>query len=384
MHFTFRARLAAVTIAIGALGATACGSRDDNGGPASAGATAATTTSTSAASGASAAVRPFLRPPTKLVVTDPLSKTPPKKKGVFLSNGIEIAQQISAGMRAASEALGWRYSTLTVDQNNPSTIPSAMLAAINNGADVVFVSATPVEVYKPALAEAKKHGTVIVDVASGNPPTDGVAALVNNASQNGPMWGKMAATGILADAEKAGQTAKILLATVPAFDTILGPTGQAAKATVAKLCSECSIDTLGIDAARVFTGKAPSDIVSYIQRHPDVNYILQDSSLTDQGLTAALKSAGLDKVKVYGVAPLRAQAAAVKSGDEAGWVVDPLQVEGWMSVDAAARAFTGDDPGVYDRQAIPSYLLTPDNSDGPLEVPTDYADQFKAMWKLND
>jgi hypothetical protein len=65
-------------------------------------------------------------------------------------------------------------------------------------------------------------------------------------------------------------------------------------------------------------------------------------------------------------------------------VVDPLQVEGWMSVDAAARAFTGDDPGVYDRQAIPSYLLTPDNSDGPLEVPTDYADQFKAMWKLND
>ena len=87
--------------------------------------------------------------------------------------------------------------------------------------------------------------------------------------------------------------AKIALVTSPIFATILGATDAAAKVTVAKDCRSCSFDTLDIPPNDLFAGKAPASVVSYLQSHQDVNYILQDSSLTDPGLVPALKAAGL-------------------------------------------------------------------------------------------
>jgi ribose transport system substrate-binding protein len=370
------AGLAAATI-----GLAACGS--SNSTSPSTDSAGTTASSSSQPRPATKALQSYLKPPTVLLVSTPLSKRPPQGKNVvFLSNGIEIAQQIGAGMKAAADALGWNYKTLSVDQNNPATVTSSMLAAINGGADAVFVSATPSAVFKSALPVAKAKGTSVIDVASGNPP-QGLTSLVNNAKNNGPVWGKVLALGALADAEKAHESAKMVLVTSPIFQTILGPTDAAAKATVSQVCPKCSFDVLPIAPNRLFTGNAPSDVVSYLQAHPDVKYVLQDSSLTDQGLVPALKGAGLSGIKIYGVAPLKPQVAGVQAGDEQGWVVDPLQVEGWMAVDAAARATTGDDPKVYDSQGIPSYLLTKANASDPVEVPADYANQFKKMWKLN-
>jgi ABC-type sugar transport system substrate-binding protein len=331
----------------------------------------------------SSKLAPFLTPPTTLTVTGPLSETPPQgKKVVLLSNGIEIVQETGAGIKAAADALGWSFSTITYDQANPATINSSMLAAIGQGADVVMLTATDVSIYSNALAEAKKQGTVVIDISSGNKPTDGVTALVNNAANNGPVWGKIAALGILADAAKAGTDPNIAIVTTPVFETILGPTDTAAEETVKAECPGCSVGSIPIPPNDVFAGKTPADVVSYLQRHPDVNYLLLGASLFDEGLAPALKAAGLDKVKIFGVAPLDGQLNAVADGEEGGWVADPLNVLGWMAVDAAARSFTGDDPTVYNSVGIPTFLITKDTAGTGLQVPTDYQDQFKALWGL--
>lgn len=380
MRTTRQAQLiASALIVLTAVAVSACGSSSQSSSTATTSAQQAAATSTTAATTSLASA--YLTAPTKLVVTEPLTRRPPHEKAVFLSNGIEIAQQISAGMKAASTALGWSYSTLAVNQNNPATVESSMLSAINSGANVVFVSATPSAVFKPALAAARQHGTAIIDVASGNAPTNGVTALVNNARANGPEWGKLLALGALADASQRKSTAKIVLVTSPVFATILGATDAVATATVQAHCSNCSFSTLDIPPDDLFAGKAPADIVSYLQAHPDTNYILQDSSLTDPGLTAALKAAGLTP-RIFGVAPLAPQVQEVASGQEAGWVIDPLQVEGWMAVDAAARHFTGGNPTLYNTQGIPSYLLVKSNTSGPTEVPVGYEQQFMQMWHV--
>jgi ABC-type sugar transport system substrate-binding protein len=333
--------------------------------------------------GVKAELAKYLEPPTSLVVDTPLSKTPPQgKKVVLLSNGIEIVQQTGAGIKAAAEALGWSFSTLTYDQNNPATINSSMLAAIGKGADVVMLTATDTSIYSNALKEARKKGTAIIDISSGNKPTDGVTALVNNASQNGPVWGKIAALGILADAAKAGTVPNVGIVTTPVFQTILGPTDDAASAAVKANCSSCGVDSIQVSPNDVFGGKTPAAVVSYLQRHPKVNYLLLGASIFDQGLQPALKAAGLDKIKIFGAAPLDAQLKAVAAGQEGGWVADPLNVLGWMAVDAAARSFTGDDPTVYNKVGIPTYLITKANSSTGLQVPVDYQDQFKKMWGL--
>jgi ABC-type sugar transport system substrate-binding protein len=379
-RWTYLSGLAAAGLAT--IGLAACGSTASTATSASAAGTNSTDAKTTSGSAAAAAVAPFLAPPTKLLVTRPLKRRPPVEKAVFLSNGIAITQQLDSGAKAAAAALGWQYSTVSVNQNNPATIPSAMLSAINGGAHVVFVSGTAVAVFKPALAVARQKGTVVIDIASGNPPTPGITAFVNNASQDGPEWGKMVGLGILADAAQNAKTANVLLVTAPVFATILGSTDQAAKQTISSRCPSCSVSTLEISPNDLFGGKAPQDVVSYLQTHPSINYILEDSSLTDPGLTEALKAAGMSGTKVFGVAPVQPQIAAVAAGQETGWVIDPLQVMGWMAVDAAARAVTGSDPTLYNAQGMPSYLLTKANASDPTEVPTDYQQQFKEMWHV--
>ena len=123
--------------------------------------------------------------------------------------------------------------------------------------------------------------------------------------------------------------------TAPIFDTILGPTNKAVEDTVNKNCSDCSVDTVSIPANDLFAGKSSADIVSFLQRSPDVNYLMVAASLMDEGLRSALQAAGLDKVKIFGVAPLEAQVKAVAGGQESGWVADPLNV---MAMDDLRRA----------------------------------------------
>lgn len=377
MHNGVPRRLVAAALSITALGVAACGSSSSSD-------KSSTTKSSGSGAKATAAqhqLAPYLKPPTQLTVTTPLSKKPPTGKSVyFVTNGAPISNENGKGVAAAAKALGWKFKTISVDQNNPSTIASGMLSAINAGADVVFIGATPTAEYKSVLPAAKAKGTLIIDNASGNAPVPGVTAYINNAPASGPAWGKLAALVALANAEKAGTTLHGVIPTSPGFATILGPADATIKATIAEKCPKCTVDTLNIGLGQVFSGKGPAAVVSYLQGHPEVNYILEDASLIDQGLTQALKAASLDKVKVIGITPLGPQVEALKSGAEEAWVAISLQVQGWMMIDAAARKFVGDDPTVYNKVAAPSYVITKDDPNKPIDVPADYAAQFKKMW----
>jgi ABC-type sugar transport system substrate-binding protein len=331
----------------------------------------------------SAALAAYSKLPTNLVVASALSRHPPKEKDVYLNNGVGIAQEIGTGLQAASSALNWSYSTLSVNQNNPATITSAMLEAINHGANAVFLTATPVAVYKPALSVAKQKGVAIIDIASGNPPTSGITALINNSSRNGTQFGAPMALAAIQAAAKAGTTANIVLVTSPIFQTILGSTVTGAQRAVAKYCPKCTFNVLNIAANDLFSGQTPANVVSYLQGHPNTNTILEASSLTDPGLTAALSGAGLSKIRIYGGAALQPQIAEIKAGTETGWVIVPFQLEGWMAVDAAARAFTKGNPKVYDTVSIPSFLMTKANVSKRSEFPANYQATFRRMWHVS-
>ena len=354
---------------------------------------ASSNSSSSATSSATAAAHtspmqkllmPYLKPPTTLSVSTPLSKRPPAGKSIYyLNQGITIAQENGLGVQAASEALGWNYHSLAVNAGNPSTIVSGMLSAINAGANVVVINATPTVIYKSALATAEAHGTLIIDASSGNTPIPGVTAYVNRAVPNGLTFGRMEALEALASAAQAGKTAHVLIATSPAFATILGPIDVAIGSTITKYCRNCTVQTLNVGYGQIAAGAGPAAVVSYLQSHPDVNYVLQDANFLDQGLPQALKAAGLSGVKIIGDGALAPQLDELKAGTEEAWVDVPLQVEGWMEVDAAARALVGDDAAVYNNAEMPSYLLTQADPTAAAEVPVDYAELFKKMWHVS-
>jgi ABC-type sugar transport system substrate-binding protein len=385
-----RSRYAIAVIVATALAAAGCSSSGGSKPAASgtSGSSAAATTSAASATKAQAALAPYLKAPTALTVTTPLSARPPTGKTVyFLSDGIPISQQISTGIQGASAVLGWNSKVITWNPSNPASINSAMLTAVNAGADAIVFPATDAAALSGGLAAAAQKGVIVIGDATGNPAgTAGITAEVNSALTAGVTWGKLIGLGIAADAEKAGQTAHVVNVTAPVYATVLKPTDDSEAATLKTYCAQCTFNTLDISAQDLFAGKTPQLVVSYLQSHPDTTAIsVRATGLLQPGLTTALKAAGMSKIKVYGDVPLAPQLAELKAGTAAGYAVDPLAVTGWMCVDAIARQLVDKDGAVYTTADTPQWWLTQSTDFDPSAVPLiplDYEAQFKKMWDI--
>lgn len=329
-----------------------------------------------------AAVAPYLKAPTTLPVTAPLRSRPPAGKTIyFLSEGLAVEQATAAGLREATAALGWTLKMLQVNPSNPSTYNSAMLTAVNAGATAVAVDAVPTEFYRQALAVAHKAGVFVVDAASGNAAVAGVLQ-VQHSSVAGPVWGQVEALGALADAAKSGHDLNLLQVWISAYATISGPINDGAKTTMAKYCPSCTYALLDVPLSDLAAGKVPSDIVSYLQKHPKVNTLGFPFDSLEIGVRQALDHAGLNKMKIYGVEPQAAQFAELRSGKSDGWAIAASNAQGWMIVDAVARELETPGGGaVYATHPAPTMLATGDDNP-PTDVPVNYQSQFKRLWHV--
>jgi ABC-type sugar transport system substrate-binding protein len=338
---------------------------------------------------AQSALSQYLSPAISLSVGTQLSKRPPATEKIYyLASGDLINQQILAGVKAADSKLGWQTTVLTYNFANPATENSAILSAVNAGANAIIFAASNAASLTQGLQAAKQHGVIVISDAGGNPPgTPGVTANVNSAYTSGVTWGKLVGLGIAADAAKAGKPAHVAEITAPVFANILKPIDDEVKATVAKYCTGCTYDIVNISAPDVFAGKVPSDVVSYLQAHPDVS-ALSFSAAGDMqiGMSAALKAAGMSSVSIYGVAPEEPQLQELKSGTARGYAIDPLLVTGWMCVDAVARQLVDHNASLYDTAGSPTWYVTPQSSfdaANPPQVPADYQAQFARIWHLS-
>lgn len=386
-----RSRYAVALTLVAGLAIAGCSSSGGSGDAAtgSAGSPPGTNAPDAPATSAQAALAPYLKPPTALTVTKALSARPPANKTVtFLSDGIPISQQIYAGIQGATAVLGWKAKVLTWNPSNPSSINSALLSAVNDGADAVVFPATDAVALSSGLKAAAQKGVIVIGDATGNPAdTPGITAEVNSALTAGVTWGKLIGLGIAADAEKSGKPAHVVNVTAPVYATVLKPTDDSVAATLHTYCPKCTFDNLNISAQDLFAGNTPRLVVSYLQSHPDTTAIsVRATGLLQPGLTTALKTAGMSKIKLYGDVPLAPQLAELKSGQAAGYPVDPLTVTGWMCVDAIARQLVDKDGAAYTSADTPQWWLTQDTdfapSAGPPQIPSDYEAQFKTMWHI--
>src|ERR1700712_604734 len=200
--------LTLATLTVGLLTLSACS-----------GTSASTAPATSGTSGNSAqtALAPYLTPATQLPVTTPLSAKPPTGKSVyFLSDGTPIRQDISTGISSATDVLGWKTTVLTYDISNPVSINSAMLSAVNAGADAIVFAAVDAAAITEGLKAAQDKGIIVIGDATGNAlGTAGITAEVNSAGTAGADWGKLIGLGIAADSERSGQAAHVVEVTAP-------------------------------------------------------------------------------------------------------------------------------------------------------------------------
>ncbi|MGY1815835.1 sugar ABC transporter substrate-binding protein [Blastococcus sp. SYSU D00820] len=359
--------------------------RDAGGGDGGGAAVASGDLSTPALQEAAERVEAALEEPTEVGVTEPLSRTPDEGKNItFLQCGVGVCQQIGDELDDAAALLGWNMTY--VDQG---TTPEQIVAAWDRALtadprpDAILTSGVPSVVFQRQLDQAREAGIPVVDWASANEPgTPGIIFDINPVEDN-ETRGRLLAD--YAAVQTDGDLNSIFIQ-VPDFPTLVAEE-EAYTAQLEEVCPDtCTTETLDFPATDIGT-RVPSAIVSHLQTHPEVNYIVLSFDDMGTGVIEALRAAGLDQqVTIIGQASNQTAAQSIAEGT--GQVATIPQGVGQMAykaLDVLARHFNGDSLDADRENLLPIWIQTRDTIGDPNDLwkgPEGYADQFAALWQV--
>jgi ribose transport system substrate-binding protein len=363
------------------LAISACSSSSDGSGGSASGSGGGSTSAEGVAA-AKTAVADWLKAPTTIPLTEPLKSKPPTAKTfVWMKCDVNQCVDMGAGMKAATEALGWNYMELNFQNGNPATLVTAMNKALQYHPVAVGVSGLPREVWQSVIPAYKAAGVAIVTGFVG--PTkydDTVIGQVGAVSDFG-LYGKMLGSWIVADSKGSGH---ILLQTVSGF-AILKSFSDELNAVISKDCPACKITTLDNTIPQISEGRVVPTIVSALQRDRSIKYVAAGNGPFVEALPAALAAAGLDDVKITAAAGDVKNLTDIQTGKLAAATGLALQYSGWLMLDIVLRHLEGTSFDPDGDGGLPAQLLTNDQDfaiSNSYDQPADYADQFKKLWQL--
>ncbi|HEY5422270.1 MAG TPA: substrate-binding domain-containing protein [Ilumatobacteraceae bacterium] len=358
----FRPLLA--VLACGVIVATACGS-DSNSSSTTAAATATTAASTAttaaasattAASGGTAAasettaaaggdgvaaakavVEQYSKADAGIGVTIPLTGKPEKKTFAWMECDVPTcASYLTPGIKDATAALGWDLKIIPMKSTDPGP---AIQQAIDAGVDYISLTGVPVAAFQAQADAAKAKGIPILSCFATDAPSEESNILMQCGDESFvKKTGPIMADWAIADSNGA---ANVLIVTIRDFPVLVSEE-DAYKAELAKNCPDCKVDTLNVTLDDLIGGKVPAAVASKLQTDSGINYVFNTFGDLPAGLTAALKSAGLDKqVTVYGQDFSKFDLDEIVAGTMGSWSADPKGYAGWLMVDAAARLSLG-------------------------------------------
>lgn len=292
------------------------------------------------------------------LVVEPLSAKPPTGKSVDIINcAVPVCGLYTKAAEEAAAALGWTTKVLTT-QFTPESYTATWTSVVQDKPDVLVVAAVlPSTLVQDQVAALHAAGTIILPYAGdapAGPDTPYLYAAGGEAeqAQQGVVQGLIA----IADAQESPD---VLFLNVPSTPSA-PPTGVALKEIVEEAGG--SYDELAMNTEDIGTS-APGRVVSYLQSHPDVKYVMLPWDDWISGLPQALQSAGLTDVKIIGTAANETSVDVVESGQIFRSVVHPTAQNAWWMIDAAVRQMVGD-PIADPNPPGPVAVVEPDNLDG--------------------
>lgn len=302
--------------------------------------------------------------------------TVPKNKTIsFMTCPLAICTQVGEGVKEAATVLGWRVRTIP-NNLTPAGYKQAWQQIAQNPGDGVMTTA-------PILPDSAVSGLIdkanapYVAVTSPSGP-EGKKVAVIASREAVKRDGELEANWVIQD---AGKPVKSLFVYDP---TIAGITSawDGYQAAMAKNCPKCSFDLLKISSAKVGPALA-QEVVSELQRKPDVGYVVFGLGDFATGVPAAIKAAGLsDKAKLVVRGATPPNLTDVKGGGIAAAFTAEIYESGWRAVDKLVRALADkpiDDPMPFGK----SRLLTKENLPADISKSftiSGYQDGFEKAW----
>jgi ribose transport system substrate-binding protein len=365
-------------LALIALLGAACGSSSKTAKPNT------DSSSTSAPAKAPLQIDKYLNPPADVGVTVPLSAKPPSGKTVaWVGLGTGTTPLTGDGVKAAAEALGWKFINITSDPS-PDKQVAAFEQAVQQRPDVIFHVGGDPDTMGAAYDAAKSAGIPVIEANSPAKATgkngNGILSIVNDADGLG-LGGTLAAEWIAKDA--AGAPVDVAYVTFPAF-TAFTPQYEKFSSRLAELCAGCHVKKLEAQVADIAT-KVPGQVVSALQEDTSIKYVVYAFGAASIGVNQAITAAGL-KVTEVGYNPGPDNLNALKQGASGMWLAQDATILGWLLVDQYARSLLGDKL-TGTGSGVPMQAFTKANIPASLDpakpslVPN-YQQAFRALWHL--
>lgn len=277
------------------------------------------------------------------------------------------------------ERLGWEQDLRIYDiTKGPQEYVRQFRNALQGDPDyILLVAIFPPEVIAAELEQAKAAGIPVV-AWTGN-ASDGWAGCYTCAPTLNKS-GALQADAALAD---AGEKTSMVVLTDPLVIPFQQVT-EGAIAEVEKNGDGSTVETLELPLAKVGPANA-SATISYLQRNPEVEYVLANAAPLLAGLPEQLASTGLaDRVKIIGGSAQASDIAALKAGQEIAATASENEMSIWRAADLMARLEAGEDPPQSLRVPVGwQRIFTPDSAQDLPEVAPqlpDFKDVFAKAW----
>jgi ribose transport system substrate-binding protein len=379
------ARLFAALIAAFAIVLTvaACGSSDDDGGGSatSGGGGAATTAAESSLPAeVTDAVREFTTRPTSIGIDEPVrGRIPAGKEIYYIQCGSPVCATNGEYLKAAAETVGWKVKPVNAGVT-PESVKAAWEQAVRAKPDGVVASGFPRTMMNPELEALEQARVPVVDISVTDPPGRGISAVFAG-TPDYVAAGERLAKYALVDA--GGKDIKAMIVGVAAYPTVQ-LIGRSFGETIQRYCDSCSVDELDVPATSI-GNDLPTRISTYLQAHPDVNWVVNGFADMSVGVPAALKSAGVgEDVKFIGINNNPTTAGYLKAGQS----IVAEHIYGypelmWRAVDFLIRSVNGESTDPSTAQTYPHWVVTKDTIPSTTdEFPTvvDYREQYEKLW----
>ncbi|MDO8186823.1 substrate-binding domain-containing protein [Conexibacter sp. JD483] len=360
----------------------ACGSSDDDGGGDGAGTSGAATAPADSGLPAEVtdAVREFTTRPTSIGIDAPIEREIPTGKEIYyIQCGSPVCATNGEYLRAAADAVGWKVKAIKAGVT-PESVKAAWGQAAQDKPDGVVASGFPRTMMNPELAELEAARVPVVDISVTDPPGRGISAVFAG-TPDYVAAGERLAKYALVDA--GGKDIKAMIVGVAAYPTVQ-LLGRSFGETIERYCDSCSVDELDVPATSI-GNDLPTRISTYLQAHPDVNWVVNGFADMSVGVPAALQSAGVgDGVKFVGINNNPTTAGYLKAGQS----VVAEHIYGypelmWRAVDFLIRSVNGESTDPSTAQTYPHWVVTKDTIPSTTdEFPTveDYRAQYERLW----
>jgi ribose transport system substrate-binding protein len=320
---------------------------------------------------AKAAIEPFMKPPTDIKQTTPLSGPVPKDKlYVFLQCELPQCVEIGNGAIEAAKAIGWKTKIINWSTADLQTMLTAMDEAIALKPVAITTTGIPQDFWAEKIPAAEAAGAMIIPIAVADLKTSKTVPMGAAMGSDYKADGMLTGNWFIADSNAEG---KALVVDVPAYP-VLTAHGIGFKETVAAGCKKCTTTTIEITVPQLGAGEYVPTVVSALQKDPSIKYVITTNGGFIDGLTAAIDAAGIKGVKIAGGSATINNLAALEAGTEHAWAGEAIHI--------AARQLLGMDTpdsggGRTQQLFVKGNVGTPTLS---LDKPDDFRDRFMKLW----